>query len=325
MDPRVYRQSVSLMMRTTYLYYEKGYSQSKIAKMFGISVSTVSRLINNARKLDMVSFVVDDDVMEVNRLEQALKAKYGLKDVIVAKSMDDSHEPDTDELKQLVAFEAAQYIQRVIGDSDILGITMGRTIYHMINFFNPCKKTETQFVTLHGSLDEIDRDFDVSSMTRRMAMSFGGKNYCINAPGMANSGYEARMQMTRADNSDIMEKFKKVNISVTGLGIFRPEKCSYLNDENFFSEAEMKEIEDNGVYADIGLRLIGKDGEECSTSMKQRTVGISYDDFRKIPTKVLLASGTIKRLGVEAAIRGNAVNVLIIDYDLARDLEQSDF
>lgn len=320
MDPRIYRQSVSLMMRTTYLYYEKGYSQSKISKILGISVSTVSRLLNNAKKAGMVSFVVDESVMEVNSLEMHLKNKFSLKDVIVAKSMETRFTPSPDEIKQLVAFEAAQYIQRVIGDSDILGITMGRTVYHMINSFNPCKKTDTQFVTLHGSIDKIDRDFNVDTLAERMAMSFGGKNYCLNAPGLANSGYEARMLMSRTDNMEIVEKYKNVNISVSGIGTFYPEKVSYLNDENYFSEKEIKEIEDQGVYADIGLRLIDQNGEECNTSMKNRTVGISYDEYRKIPTKVLMASGTIKKLSVEAAIKGKAVDVLIVDYDLAKAL-----
>ena len=318
MDPKVYRQSISLMMRTTYLYYEKGYSQSKISKILGISVSTVSRLLNNAKKAGMVSFVVDERVMEVNDLEMTLRDKYALKDVIVARSMETRFEPRPDEIKQLVAFEAAQYLQRIIGDTDILGITMGRTIYHMINSFNPCKKSDTQFVTLHGSIDKIDRDFNVDTLAERMAMSFGGQNYCLNAPGLGKSGYEARMLMSRTDNQQIIDKYRDVNISVSGIGAFYPEKVSYLNDEKYFSEEEIHEIEKNEVYADIGLRLIDRNGEECNTSMKNRTIGISYDDYRRIPTKVLMASGVIKKEAIKAAIRGKAVDVLIIDYDLAK-------
>ena len=140
MDQKVYRQSNSLMMRTTYLYYEMGYSQSKIAKKFNISVSTVSRLLNNAKKEKMVSFVVDERVLEVSDLEDIIKEKYKLKEVIIARWMEERYEPNKDDIKQLVAFEGAQYIQRVIKDNDILGITFGRTMYHMINFFNPAKK-----------------------------------------------------------------------------------------------------------------------------------------------------------------------------------------
>ena len=139
MDPKIYRQSNSLMMRTTFLYYEKGLSQSKIAKKLNISVSTVSRLLNNAKKEKMISFVVDERVLEVADLEDILKEKFNLKDVIIARWMEKKFEPDKEDIKKLVAFEGAQYIQRIIKDNDILGITFGRTIYHMINSFNPCK------------------------------------------------------------------------------------------------------------------------------------------------------------------------------------------
>ena len=320
MDPKVYRQSNSLMMRTTYLYYEMGYSQSKIAKKFNISVSTVSRLLNNAKKEKMVSFVVDERVLEVSDLEDIIKEKYKLKEVIIARWMEERYEPNKDDIKQLVAFEGAQYIQRVIKDNDILGITFGRTMYHMINFFNPCKKTDTQFVTLHGSLSQIHRDFNVDTLTRRMAMSFGGKNYYIKAPGHAKTEYEADMLIHRVDNSEVFDKFKHVNIAVSGIGSFYPNKDSYLCSENYFTEEELKEFDEHEVYADVGLRLINKKGEECSTSLKNRTIGISYEDFKNIPTKVIMVSGEYKKYSVKAALDGNLADVLVIDYELAKGL-----
>lgn len=239
MDPKIYRQSNSLMMKTTFLYYEKGLSQSKIAKKLNISVSTVSRLLNNAKKEKMISFVVDERILEVADLEDILKEKFHLKDVIIARWMEKKFEPDKEDIKKLVAFEGAQYIQRIIKDNDILGITFGRTIYHMINSFNPCKKTETQFVTLHGSIGKIHKDFNVDTLTERMAMSFGGKNYTIKAPGHANSEYEAKMMINRIDNNEVFDKFKHVNISVSGIGSFYPKRVSYLYSKNYFSKEEL--------------------------------------------------------------------------------------
>lgn len=320
MDPKIYRQSNSLMMRTTYLYYEKGFSQSKIAKKLNISVSTVSRLLNNAKKENMVSFVIDEKVMEVATLENLLREKYKLKDVIIARWMESRFEPNKDDIKKIVAFEGAQYIQRIIEDNDILGITFGRTIYHMINSFNPCKKTDTQFVTLHGSLDKIHQDFNVDTLTERMAMSFGGKNYTIKAPGHANTDYEAKMLMNRMDNSEVVKKFKNVNIAVSGIGSFYPEMNSYLCNENYFSSNELEEIKRQKAYADIGLRLINEKGEECETSLKNRTIGISFDELKNIPTKVILVSGEYKKYSVKAALNANLVDVLIVDFELAKSL-----
>ncbi len=320
MDPQIYRQSTSLMMKTTFLYYEKGLSQSKISKKLNISISTVSRLLNNAKKEKMVSFVVDEKVLEVADLEEIIKEKFNLKDVIIARWMEKRFTPEKDDIKKLVAFEGAQYIQRIIKDNDILGITFGRTMYHMINSFNPCKKTDTQFVTLHGSLDKIHRDFNVDTLTERMAMSFGGKNYTIKAPGHANTEYEAKMLINRIDNHEVFEKFKNVNIVVSGVGSFYPDMTSYLCNENYFSQKQLEELKEQKVYADVGLRLINEQGEECNTSLKNRTIRISYEDFKNIPTKIIIVSGEYKKYSVKAAVKGGLADVLIIDYDLAKSL-----
>lgn len=322
MDPKIYKQSTSLMMKTTYLYYEEGYSQSEIASHFGISISTVSRLLNNAKKEKMISFVVDEKVMEVIALEEALKEKFNLKEVIIVRWMDKDYPPTKDDLKKLVAMEGAQYIQRVIEDNDTLGITFGRTMYHMINSFNPCKKTDTQFLTLHGSLPKIDKAFNSDYIVEKMAMSFGGQNYYIKADGYAKTEYEANMLKNRVDNSKIFDKFKNVNIAVSGIGSFYPKEDSYLVSAGCLSEEQLNELRENEVYADVGLRCIDKNGNECKTSLRKKSIGISYGDFKNIPTKVIMVSGEYKKHSVKAALKGNLVDVLVLDYDLAKALNE---
>ena len=95
---------------------------------------------------------------------------------------------------------------------------------------------------------------------------------------------------------------------------------SYLCNENYFSQKQLEELKEQKVYADVGLRLINEQGEECNTSLKNRTIGISYEDFKNIPTKIIIVSGEHKKYSVKAAVKGGLADVLIIDYDLAKSL-----
>ena len=47
----------------------------------------------------------------INVREDIIKEKYKLKEVIIARWMEERYEPNKDDIKQLVAFEGAQYIQ----------------------------------------------------------------------------------------------------------------------------------------------------------------------------------------------------------------------
>lgn len=325
MDPQVYRQSISLMIRTAYLYYNENKSQTEIAGMFNISVSTVSRLLNKAKKENIVQFVIQDKYINTVKLENDLKEKYGLEDVIVAQSLEYSNDVFTiDEKKKIVGLEGARYIQRIIGDNDILGITFGRTMYHMINYLNPCQKTDTQFVTLHGSISKIDHNFDVAPLVRRMAMSFGGKNYCIPSQGNVSTKELADALKQEGAIKEIFDKFKAITISVAGVGSFFPEKSSLLCKDDYFSKEELKEFDEKNIVADIALRLIDKDGKEIESDFKYTTIGISYEDYMNIPTKIIMVSGEYKKDSVHALLKNKMADVAIMDLDLANALIRMD-
>ena len=67
-------------------------------------------------------------------------------------------------------------------------------------------------------------------------------------------------------------------------------------------------------------RFIDQDGEECKTSLKDRTASISLEEYKQIPQKIIVASGEQKALSIRSALKGNLVDVLIIDYYLAQKL-----
>lgn len=320
MNRKMYKQSTSLMYRATYFYYEKGFAQSQIADRLGISVSTVSRLLKNAKNQNLVTYNVDKSVLEVACLEEDIKEKYNLKEVIIARWLDEESEPTREDIKKIVGFEGAKYIQRIIGDTDTLGITFGRTMYHMINSLNPCQKKDTQFLTLHGNLRNIDKSLSAANLVKTMAMSFGGKRYCIEDPAHVSSEEETKEILEKEENKIIFSKFKNVNIAITGIGSFYPKHESYLCKAKYFSDELLEEFDEKGVYTDLALNFLDKNGKTINTRLTNKTIGISTEDFKKIPTKITMVSGAYKKYSLEAVLKGNLVDVLIIDYHLGKEL-----
>ncbi len=323
MKSEVYNQSNFLILKAAYLYYLEEKSQSEIAAMLNISVPTVSRLIKRAVKDKLVEFVIRDLYIECIKLEQQVKQAFDLKDVIIAPSpylKDEEKVKSTENMKKLVALEGARYIQRIITENDVLGISWGKTMYHLIHYLNPCQKVNAAFVTLHGSVSSIESELDVRTLVSRIAMTFGGKNYSLLMEGLMSNAEIVNSIKQEKNVKKVFEIFDRLTISVCGIGSFYPQVESALSKSEYLCGSELTKLKNKNVAADLALRFIDLDGNECDTDLKDRTLSIDLDKFRKVKTKITVAAGQSKANSVLAVLKGKLVDVLITDYTLGKEL-----
>lgn len=315
----MYNQSTFLVVKAAYMYYITGLPQSEIADELSISITTVSRLLKRAKEEKIIEFVIRDPFVECLKLEKNLREIFGLKDVIIAPALscdDDEQISDPDNVKKLVALEAARYLQRIIKSDDILGITWGSTIYHMINYLNPAQKVNATFVTLHGSLSCCVNDWDVRTLVTRIAKAFSGQNYFLPTQTLMSSKKVADMLKREPMIASVYQMFERINISVTGIGSLYPQLDSVLAKPEYLSSREVALLQEKNVVGDIALHFIDQQGRECDTDLKERTISMDFEKYKKIETKITIASDKKKAHTVLSALRGGLIDVLIIDSQL---------
>lgn len=309
------------IVKVAYLYYIKDIPQNDIARQLQVSITTVSRLLKKAKEEKIVEFVIRDPYVTCITLEEKLKKRFDLKDVIIAPSVNEvgfsGERVDPISAKKLVALEGARYLQRIIRKDDVLGVTWGSTIYHMINCLNPSQKVDATFVSLHGSIANCADELDVRTLVSRMAKAFSGRNYFLMTEGLMGSKCAADMIKKEKNIKAVFEMFKNINISVTGVGSFYPTPTSVLAKPSYISASELQSILDQNVIGDIVLRFFGSEGKECDTELSQRTISINLELYKKIDRKIVLASGKEKLHPVLEALKGGLIDVLVIDYELA--------
>ena len=66
--------------------------------------------------------------------------------------------------------------------------------------------------------------------------------------------------------------------------------------------------------------IFDREGQECNTSLANRMISISMEQFKKIGRKISLVSGVSKANAVLSALNGGLVDVLILDSNLAEAL-----
>lgn len=324
MESEVYNQSTFLILKAAYLYYIKDLPQNEIADMLDISITTVSRLIKKAKDEKIVEFVIRDPYIECIHLEEKLKKTFGLKDVIIAPNPEPgligNSVSGCDSIKKLVALEGARYIQRIIRENDVLGITWGSTMYYLINYLNPCQKVDASFVTLHGSIACCENELDVRTLVSRMAKAFSGRKYYLLTEGLMSHISIADSIKKEKNIQNVFRMFDDINISIGGIGSFYPDLSSVLAKKEYLTSSELESLQSKNVVGDIALRFFDKNGEECKTDLADRTISIDLEKFRKIKTKITIASGKGKTFPVLSALRGKLIDVLITDYELGTSI-----
>ncbi|MEY8001163.1 sugar-binding transcriptional regulator [Clostridium sp. Mt-5] len=324
MRPEVYNQSTFIILKAAYLYYIKDMPQNEIADMLNISITTVSRLIKKAKDEKIVEFVIRDPYIKCIRLEEKLKQAFKLKDVIIAPNpVDNSMDNlklESENIKKLVALEGARYIQRIIKEEDVLGIAWGSTMYNLISYLNPCQKVDAAFVTLHGSISCCESELDVRTLVSRMAKAFYGRKYYLLTSGLMSNKSIADSIKKEKNIKRVFDMFDKITISISGIGSFYPTLNSALSKREYLTEDELKNLQKKKVVGDIILRFFDANGKECDTDLKERTMSIDLETFKKIKTKITIASGKNKAVSVLSALRGGLIDVLIIDYVLGNSI-----
>ncbi len=318
MKGEVYQTSYWLLLEATRLRYEKNLSQKEIAAVLNVSNVTVSRALQRANEIGIIKFHFEERYEKLIRQSEKLRELYNLKEVIITDSFFEYEH--TLSPKQSVALEGARYIQRNISENDIFGIAWGKTMYYLVQYLNPCQKADTSFVTMHGSLSETHPEFDPQGLVKRISMAMGGKQFSLLHPAIYSKSEELNKCIQEPDVAEIVDMFRKITVTVSGVGAFYPELTSPLREINQLSEKELHHLKERGCYCDFLMHFIDKDGNECETDLKDRTLSIPLNEYKKLKNKIVVCNGINKAYSARSLLRGKYVDILVIDALLAQSL-----
>ena len=112
-------------------YYVERMTQSEIAQRMDLSTPKVNRLLQQARELGYVSFVIRTPFQHLFDLEARLKAVFGLKEAIVIPAVGNS----SSSLMNAIGTVGAGFLLDQIRDGDVLAITPGTTVQAVVLWY----------------------------------------------------------------------------------------------------------------------------------------------------------------------------------------------
>ena len=302
----MYRDKDKLAINVAKLYYRSDFSQQKIAQELGVSRPSISRLLQYAKDKGYVSIQIVDPVEDMSIMEQRLKDKLHLKDVKIASSTIN----DEEEIKKYISIAAAQYLDGIIKDGDIIGVGWGTTLYNMSQALISRPIKGSQVVQLEGGLSNSEWNNYSREILENFANNFNTVAQYLPLPVIFDN--KATKEQVDKDRyiKRILELGRHANIALFSVGTVRPNALFFRLGYTDIQEQE--KIQRNSV-GDICSRFFDVEGRVCNRDLDERTVGITLSELRDKDFSIMISGGEGKINAIKAALKGRYANVLITD------------
>lgn len=296
------RQSIDVSR----LYYESQYSQNQIAESLNISRPTVSKLLNYAREHGFVTIQINDPTDISGDLSVALKDKYNLDNVIIAYAPLNND----DEIKKHIGRVAAEYLNNIVKDNDVIGISWGTTMYSIATQLVEKKLKGVQVVQLKGGLSHTHISTYASEVNKLFTNAFHADGRSLPLPLIFDTPELKKITAEDSHINQIIQLGKQANIAVFSTGTVKDD--ALLFRLGYFNKEEIECIQEHAV-GDVCSRFFNENGEICDEKINSRIVGIELEELKKKERTILVAGGERKVDALHVALSSKIANTLVID------------
>ena len=308
--------SPRLMVKCAQMYYEEDMNQGEISEKLQVSKSSISRILSQAKEDGIVKVLIVNPIQnEYIHLEAMLEEKFGLMEAIVI----DSKSNDPNEIKKELGKSCAEYLQRIVKDGQIIGVTWGTTLKEIANYVDNDRRNKVTFLPLLGGIGESSVDIHPNQIALNLAEKFKGDYKLLYAPFIVDN-YNTKEIFVKDKNIEaFFALFDNVDIGIMGIGNSLSDSSTLL-ESGYFTIDDMKELKKQGAIGDICSLFFDENGNGDRFECNKRIIGIDLEGIKKIPLNIAVAGHESKAKSIRAAIKGGYVKVLITDEKTAKAL-----
>ena len=291
-------------VRAAWYYYKTGMIQGDIAKRLGINRLRVNNILNEARKNGTVAIHVKGEDTKFMELEQKLKEKCGLRDVLITP------EVPPDQIKNDLSLAGAQYLEMTVHQRSMIALGWGDTISGITRNLGRLIPESTSFVTLCGGVMHYLSERTTDSVGTPLS-GFQYPFIVIPTPLIVSSSKLRDQLINEHEVQQVMEVAKSAEISMVGIGTLMPS--TEFSSFGYKTKKELNFLKESGAVGEMHGEYFSAEGQPLEMEHHQRLITIRIETLRKMKHVVGVAGGKEKIDAIMAAIRGGIIHSLITD------------
>lgn len=296
-----------LMVKVAKLYYFEGWTQAEIAKKQNVSRPVISKLLTSARKAGIVEIYIKDETLQTVEIEEKLERKYGLKEAIVVATSGYTQEM----AKRQLGKAGASYITKHVEGIKSFGISWGSTLLSLVEEYPYERRRDLRIVSIIGGMGSKDVHLHSNQLAFQLAQKMNASCSYLYAPAIVESDDLKERLVNSKDISQVLEEGRNVDMAVVGVG--NPFKDSTLKKMGYLDDDDLTSLRKAGAVGNIGSFFFDPNGEEIDHPLNNHFIGLNVEEIKKIPEVIGIVEGSHKLESIEAALKGNHLDVLITD------------
>ena len=304
---------IRLIVKIAQLYYEQDMTQAQIARELGIYRTTISRLLKRGRDQGIVTIAINYDYNENLWLEQQLKQKFGLKDVVVVSGNDE----DEDTQLAMMGLHGAQLLDRLLEPGDIVGFSWGRAVSALVENLPQAGQSRQLICVpiIGGPSGKLESRYHVNTLTYSAAAKLKGESHLADFPALLDNPLIRNGIMQSQHFKTISAYWDNLDVALVGIG--SPAIRDGANWHAFYGGEESDDLNARQVAGDICSRFYDIHGAMVETNMSEKTLSIEMNKLKQARYSIGIAMSEEKYSGIVGALRGKYINCLVTNSSTA--------
>ncbi len=295
-----------LMAEAATLYYKKNRTQQEIADTLKLSRQTVSKLLNDAIKEQVVEITIHNPKADCEWLEQQLHERFGVDSVVCSVS------GNNESVRQLKTVKtAAEYLTPLAEKGGLrIAVSWGRTIEALAEEL-PRTNTKGNLVfPLFGATDHGKLCFSSNELARDIADKFGAGVQYAWFPYLPDNTEDCKLFKTTSYYKKLQSLWENIDLAIVGIG--NTEVLELFGKTFGYREQHAE------VIGDIATHFFTKDGKFLD--LYDNTLCVSAENLKTAKQTVAIACGTDKAEAIVGALHTGWIDTLITDEYTAKEL-----
>jgi len=298
-------------------HYLHGETMEAIARRLGVSRSTVSRLLKQARESGLVEIRVRSPLEAPRLLAAQLRRQLH----VTVHPVPVPEEASDVERLDLVAAAAADLIGARIGSHETVGIAWGSTVAAVSRHLTPKPTTGTMFVQLNGSGNTRTTGLGYASdILGRFGRAFAAQVQQFPVPAFFDDPATKTALWRERSMRRILDVQAAMDAVVFSVGAAQSSVPSHVYTGGYLEPSELAELSAQRVVGDVATVFYRADGSSADIALNARASGPALAQLAAVRRRICVVSGESKLASVRGALAAGLVTDRVIDEPTARAL-----
>jgi central glycolytic genes regulator len=240
-------------------------------------------------------------------VEKYIKDKIGLQKVIIVPGDIDNDKSASDDMGRA----AAEYVKSILKDGNIVALTGGTTVKEVVDNFPQVSGFKNVVVVPARGGVGTNVETQANTLAAKLAEDIGANYRLLQV--LDNLSKKAMNAIVKEKEvKDVLDVLQRTDLLIYGIG-----RMNTMASRRGLSEEEIQNLVGLGAVGEAFGYYFDKDGRIVHHTT---TIGIKYEEVKKIKTQIAVAGGSEKAQAILSVIKNNNKTVLVTDEGAAKEI-----